>query len=81
LKLKISIKDILGTKRWKALRRFEDGYRTKYLRGLSESESLRIFKDLYEFAVNTAGTRSFCSIDPAKMTAIIKIRSLLGAAK
>jgi hypothetical protein len=81
MKRKESIKDIFGTKRWEALRRLEASYRTKYFRGLSESGSLRMFKDLYEFAVNTAGKRRFRSIDPAKMISIIKVRSLLGVVK
>ena len=75
------IKDIFGTKRWKLLRRLEAGYRMRYLRGLSEKESLRIFAELYEFAVKTVDKRYLNSIDTAKMRSIIRVRSLLAAVK
>jgi hypothetical protein len=81
MRRKTSIEDILGTKRWEALGRLEAGYKTKYLRGLSERESLRVFKELYEFAVRTADRRYLNSIDPAKLKSIIRVRSLLAAVR
>jgi len=72
---------ILGTKRWKELGRMESRYRTADLRRMSVKESLRIFKDLYEFGMRTGDKRRLFTVDMDKIRSIMRIHRLLGTVR
>lgn len=77
MKRRAGLDKILATKRWEALGRLESAYRTAELRRMSVKESLRIFKDLYDFGMKTADKRRLFTVDMDKIRSIMHIHKLL----
>ena len=68
-------------RRWKMIRSFENGWKTRFLRGLTDAKSLAIFSDLYQFAQRLTKRDHHRKLNMPKIQNIMKINSLFAKTK
>ena len=62
--------------RWDKVRKFEDRYKKKSLRRMSQKESLGIFLGLYQFGQELLDEKYYSTLDQVKIESLIRIHSL-----
>jgi hypothetical protein len=63
-------------RRWDILKNFEDKYKEKFLRNLTEEKSLEILKDLYLFAQEIVDKNYFKRLNKRKIQTLAKVHSM-----
>lgn len=71
----IGIEEIMNTRRWDLVHKFEDDYRRRYLKRMTVEEGLRIMEGLYQFNLMTNKGMGGAKITRDRTRFLIKERS------